>query len=296
MQHSAGSLANPPTVTDKKAFRWAIRPASLLVYSLLLVWAVACFLPIVWVALAGLKTDVEIFRQPFALPQEWRFDNYRTAFTAANIAPYLLNSLVFAGGTTLLNLFLAALCAFPFARFDFRFKGALWAFLMAMFLLPDSMRVIPLIVNLIRFGFYGAMPAIVVAYATGGVPFSAFFLRAYMESIPRELEEAAVIDGANMWQVFRRIIVPLSKPALATLGIFNFLKGWNELFFVLLMSKDSSTFTIPAGIASLSSRMLSQYSLIAAAFVITLLPVLLVFIFAQRHVVKGMTAGALKGI
>jgi raffinose/stachyose/melibiose transport system permease protein len=296
MQPSAGSLANPSAVIEKKSFRWSIRPVNLFIYTLLLLWAVINFLPIGWVALAGLKTDVEIFKQPFALPQAWRFDNYRTAFTSANIAPYFFNSLVFAGGTTLLNLFLSALCAFPFARFEFRFKGVLWAFLMAMFLLPDSLRVIPLIVYLIRFGFYGTMSAMIVAYATGGIPFSTFFLRAYMESIPRELEEAAVIDGATMWQVFRHIIVPLAKPALATLAIFNFLRGWNELFFVVLMSKDNSTFTIPAGIASLSSRMLSQHSLIAAAFIITLLPVLIVFIFAQRHVVKGMTAGALKGV
>jgi raffinose/stachyose/melibiose transport system permease protein len=296
MQPSTGSLVNRIGAMGKKHRRWSLRPIDLFIISLLLMWAVANVLPVAWVAVAGLKTDVEIFRRPFALPQEWRFDNYSAAFRDANIARYLYNTLVFAGGTTALSLLLAALCAFPFARFEFRLKGMLWAFLMAMFLLPDSLRMIPLIVNLIRFGFYGTMSAMIVAYATGGVPFSAFFLRAYMESIPRELEEAAVIDGANMWQVFRWIIVPLAKPALATLAIFNFLKGWNELFFVVLLSKDSSTFTIPAGIASLSSRMLSQHSLIAAAFMITLLPVLVVFIFAQQHVVKGMTAGALKGV
>jgi ABC-type glycerol-3-phosphate transport system permease component len=140
------------------------------------------------------------------------------------------------------------------------------------------------------------MPAMIVVFATGTIPFSAFFLRAFMESIPREMEEAAVMDGANMWQVFSRIIAPLSVPALATLAIFSFLTAWNELFFVVLMSRDSSTFTIPAGIANLSTQMLSQHSLIAAAFIISVLPVLLVFIFAQQYVVKGMTAGALKGV
>src|SRR6266545_1519458 len=215
--------------------RWTVQMA---VYGFLTVWLLVNVLPIIWVALAGLKTDVEIFKQPFTLPAQWKFDNYTIAFEKAHIGPYLVNSATFSAGTTVLGLTLAALCAFPFARFNFKLKGALWAFLMAMFLLPQSMRIIPLIVSLIKVGLYGTMPAMIIAYATGGIPFSAFFLRAYMESIPRELEEAAIMDGANMWQVFRQIIVPLSGPALATLAIFNFLTAWNELFFVVLMSRN----------------------------------------------------------
>jgi raffinose/stachyose/melibiose transport system permease protein len=267
-----------------------------IVYAVLIAWALVNVLPIVWVALAGFKTDVEIFGQPFALPTQWRFDNYAVAYEAAHIGKYLGNSVLFAVGATALGLVLATLCAFPFARCDFRLKKPLWVFLMAMFLLPGSMRVIPLIVFLIKIGLYGTMPAIIVAYATGGIPFSAFFLRAFMEaSIPRELEEAAVMDGAGMWQVFGRIVVPLSVPSMATLGIFNFLTAWNELFFVVLMSRDDGTFTIPAGIANLSAKMITQHSLVAAAFTISLLPVLLVFVLGQRQVVKGMTAGAVQG-
>lgn len=266
------------------------------IYVLLSAWALINLLPIVWVALAGLKTDVEIFQKPFALPARWLFENYGSAYEIAHIRQYLGNSAVFSLGVTVLGLALATLCAFPFARFNFRLKGVLWGFLMAMFLLPQSMRTIPLIVFLMRVGLYGTMWAIIVAYATGSIPFSAFFLRAFMEStIPRELEEAAVIDGANVWQVFSRIIVPLSMPALATLGIFNFLTAWNELFFVVLMSRDDRTFTIPAGIANLSSKMTTQHSLVASAFIISFLPVLVVFILGQRQVVKGMTAGAVKG-
>ena len=272
------------------------RTVLMLIYLALIGWALINVLPMAWMALTGFKTDVEIFNQPFALPKQWKFQNYVFAYEEAEIGLYLGNSVIFAGGAALLGLILATLCAFPFARFNFRLKGILWGFLMAMFLLPGSMRVIPLIVLLMKLGLYGSMSAIVVAYATGGIPFSTFFLRAFMESIPRELEEAAVIDGASMWQVFTRIAIPLSGPALATLGIFNFLTAWNELFFVILMSKDSGTFTIPAGIATLSGKMMSQNSLIAAAFTISLLPVMIVFILAQRHVVKGMTAGALKGV
>lgn len=267
-----------------------------LIYVLLSAWALINLFPIVWVALAGLKTDVEIFQKPFALPERWLFENYGTAYEVAHIRQYLGNSAVFSLGATALGLALATLCAFPFARFNFRFKGVLWGFLMAMFLLPQSMRTIPLIVFLMRIGLYGTMSAIIAAYATGGIPFSAFFLRAFMEStIPRELEEAAVIDGANVWQVFSRIIVPLSMPALATLGIFNFLTAWNELFFVVLMSRDDRTFTMSAGIANLSAKMMTQHSLVASAFIISFLPVLVVFILGQRQVVKGMTAGAVKG-
>jgi raffinose/stachyose/melibiose transport system permease protein len=266
-----------------------------LLYAFLIGWALANFLPMVWVALSALKTDVEIFEHPFALPEQWKFGNYQFAFTEGKIGRYLGNSVLFAGGSALLGLILAALCAFPFARHQFRLKGILWAFLMAMFLLPVSMRIIPLMILVIKLNLYGKMWAMILIYATGSIPFSAFFLRAYMETIPRELEEAAVMDGANMWHIFTRIIVPLSEPALATLGVFNFLAGWNEFLFVVVMARDEHTFTIPAGIATMSTKMMTQHALNAAAFTISILPVVLVFLLAQQRVVKGMTAGAVKG-
>jgi raffinose/stachyose/melibiose transport system permease protein len=290
------------TQVKRRGMTWDIsilrnRTTRLLIYALLIAWALVNFLPLAWVALAGFKNDVEIFQQPFALPQQWKFENYEYAYEAAHLGQYLGNSAVFSAGVTALSLALATLCAYPFSRFNFRLKGVLWAFLMAMFLLPGSMRAIPLIVFLMKVGLYGTMPAIIIAYATGGIPFSTFFLRAFMEStIPRELEEAAVMDGANMLQVFSRIIIPLSTPALATLGIFTFLGAWNELFFVLLLSRDVDTYTIPAGIATLSGARITQHAYIAAAFTISLLPVLIVFILAQRYVVKGMTAGAVRGV
>jgi len=290
------------TLAKRRGMTWDIsilrnRTTRLLIYALLIGWALVNFLPLAWVALAGFKNDVEIFQQPFALPQQWKFENYEYAYEAAHLGQYLGNSAVFSVGVTALSLTLATLCAYPFSRFNFRLKGVLWVFLMAMFLLPGSMRAIPLIVFLMKVGLYGTMPAIIIAYATGGIPFSTFFLRAFMEStIPRELEEAAVMDGANMLHVFSRIIVPLSTPALATLGIFTFLGAWNELFFVLLLSRDVDTYTIPAGIATLSGARITQHAYIAAAFTISLLPVLIVFILAQRYVVKGMTAGAVRGV
>ena len=290
------------TLAKRRGMTWDIsilrnRTTRLLIYALLIAWALVNFLPLAWVALAGFKNDVEIFQQPFALPQQWKFENYEYAYEAAHLGQYLGNSAVFSVGVTALSLTLATLCAYPFSRFNFRLKGVLWVFLMAMFLLPGSMRAIPLIVFLMKVGLYGTMPAIIVAYATGGIPFSTFFLRAFMEStIPRELEEAAVMDGANMLHVFSRIIVPLSTPALATLGIFTFLGAWNELFFVLLLSRDVDTYTIPAGIATLSGARITQHAYIAAAFTISLLPVLIVFILAQRYVVKGMTTGAVRGV
>lgn len=272
------------------------RVLRVIVYTFLIAWAVINFAPFVWVSLAGLKTDVEIFENPFGLPEQWLFRNYRDAYELAHIGQYMGNSLIFAGGAAVVGLTMATLCAFPFARFNFRFKGVLWGFLMLMLFLPQSMRIIPLIVFLYKIELYGTMPAITLTYATSQIPFSAFFLRAFMESIPRELEEAAVMDGANMWQVFSHIIVRLSAPALATLGIFSFITAWNELFFMLLMSRDQSTYTIPAGIATLSSATVTHHSLIASAFTMSFLPVLIVFILGQRQVVRGMTAGAVQGV
>jgi raffinose/stachyose/melibiose transport system permease protein len=267
----------------------------LLLYAMLTAWALLNFYPLVWIVLTSFKSNREFLGHPFALPSTWGFANYEQAWTQGHMNRYFLNSVELAVGVTILSLVLASTTSFVFARFRFRGSWVLWTILMAGFLMPISTRMVPIVVFIRKLGLFGNLLAIIIVLAAAAVPFSAFFLRAYMESIPVELEEAAIVDGANAWQVFVRIIAPLSRPALATLGTFNFVTAWNEFTMVILLSRNDSTFTLPVGIRFLNSSRASDITGTAAGLAITIIPVAIVFLFLQRFVVKGMTAGALKG-
>ena len=266
-----------------------------LLYATLVVWALINLYPLVWTALTSFKTNREFLEDPFGLPATWQFKNYTEAWSQGRMNLYFLNTVLLAVGVMVLSLALAASTAFVFARFHFRGSWVLWTILMAGFLMPLSTRMVPIVVFMREIGLFGSLLAIVVVLAAAAVPFSAFFLRAYMESLPSELEEAAIVDGANIWQVFSRIIVPLSQPALATLGTFNFINAWNEFTMVILLSRSDSTFTLPVGIRFLNSSRAADITGTAAGLVITIIPVALVFLFLQRFIVKGMTTGALRG-
>lgn len=266
-----------------------------LVYTVLILWALVDIYPIIWTVLTSLKSNREFFDNPFGLPSNWLFQNYTEAWGQGRMNLYFMNTVLLAVGVTLLSLALASTTSFVFARFRFRGSWILWTVLMAGILMPTTTRLVPIVVFMRQVGLFGSLLAIIVVLAAAAVPFSAFFLRAYMETIPHELEEAAIVDGANMWQVFFRVILPLSKPALATLGIFNFVMAWNEFTMVILLSRSDSTFTLPVGIQFLNSSRAADITGTAAGLIITIIPVALVFLLLQRFIVKGLTAGALQG-
>lgn len=264
-------------------------------YAVLVAWAIIAFYPVVWTFLSSFKTPVELFQNPFGLPANWSFDNYARAWTEAKMGQFFGNSVVIAVGATALGGLLSSTLAFVFARFQFKGSRLVWLLLMVGFLVPASTRLVPLIVFTRWLGIYGTQVAIILVLAVTMVPFSVFFLRAYMEALPRELEEAAVVDGARMGQVFLRVIVPLSIPALATLSIFNFLAAWNEYTLVVLLSQSDTTFTLPVGLQYLASTFTNNQPGISAGLMVTIIPVLLAFLFFQRYIIRGVTAGALKG-
>jgi ABC-type glycerol-3-phosphate transport system permease component len=266
-----------------------------LVYLVLIAWAILDFYPVIWTFLSSLKSPLELYENPFGLPASWSLANYALAWSEAKIGQFFTNSMIIAIGATTVGAVLASTVAFVFARFEFRGRGVLWLVLMVGFLVPTSTVMVPLIVFSRALGIYGTHLAIVLVLAVHTIPFSVFFLRAYMESLPRELEEAAIVDGATMRQVFLGVVVPLSVPAIAILSIFNFLTAWNEYTLVVLLSQSDSTFTLPVGIQFLSSTFNSNQPAISAGLVITMLPVVVAFVFFQRYIIRGVTAGALKG-
>jgi ABC-type glycerol-3-phosphate transport system permease component len=260
----------------------------------LALWAFHAVYPLVWVLITSLKFTRELYADPFGLPQFWKWSNYEDAWVNAKMGRYFINSLVVTVGSTVLLLAFASTTAFVLARFDFRFKGLVWGYILFGFLIPHSVILIPLAIFTREIGLYNSLVGLALVYAAVGIPWNVFFLRAFMESIPSELEEAAVIDGASMWNVFRDVIMPLSAPALATMATFHILSAWSEFILALVLTGETNTRTLPVGVSLLEGHFTSNEPGVAAGMAITIVPAVLAFIFLQRFVIKGLTAGALK--
>ncbi len=275
--------------------RWIHRLVQGALHAGLIAWALVCVYPLVWVLLTSLKYTRELYADPFGLPAHWKWSNYQEAWVHAKMGLYFLNSVVLTIGSLILVLLLAATAAFALARFEFRLKGLVWGYILFGFLIPHSILLVPLAIFTRRIGLYNNLGGLALVYAAVGIPWNVFFLRAFMETIPKELEEAAIMDGAGMWSVFWRIIVPLSQPALATMATFHFLSAWSEYILALVLTGTTESRTLPVGISLLEGHFTSNEPGVAAGMAITIVPVVLAFAFLQRYVIKGMTAGALKG-
>jgi raffinose/stachyose/melibiose transport system permease protein len=263
-------------------------------YLFLVAWAVITLYPFLFVLLTSFKAPVEFLDNPFGLPKIWRFKNYVIAYVQGSVATYTLNSVFVVIVSTAMAMFLSATSAFAVSRFRFRLRGVIWAYILIGFLVNNYVLLMPLMILIRRIGIYDSLWALSLVYATLALPFNVFFFAAYMETIPRELEEAAVMDGANMWKVFWSVIMPVSKPAVVTLTTFHALYAWGEYVIALLLLEFAHS-TLPVGVATVAAgKIIANYGSYCALLIMTSIPAILFFIALQRYVVKGVTAGAVK--
>ena len=274
------------------------RAGRVFVHSFLIAWLIIAVYPFFWVIISSLKTFNEYFRNPMALPLDPQWQHFQYAWTNMRFQEYFLNSAFVSIVALIGSLGLSATVAFVFARFNFRFKGALWGFVLFSFLLPGTTALYPMVVFAQKIGLYGSLWALILIYSAQSVPWNTFFLRSAIETIPRELDEAAIIDGASTWQVFWWVILPLARPALATMGIFSFLYTWGDFALPIMLAKSDKLFTVAVGtlFLTISGRGTTDPTLVAAGLLVSILPVVLIYIFLQRFVIEGLTSGAVKGV
>jgi multiple sugar transport system permease protein len=266
-----------------------------LLYGLLILLAIFFVLPIVWMIVTAIKPFSE-WLTPNFIPRAPTLNNFTSIFTDPTIpvARWFFNSFVVATVFTTLTVILDSLAASASARMEFRGRKPLFALLLTTLVMPGIMFLIPNFITVANLGWLGTYQGI-IAPGLAGV-FGVFFLRQFFLSIPRELEEAAYVDGANAWQTFFRVVLPLSGGAIATLAVITFLASWNEFVWTLLITSPVRQMqTLPVGLATLQGQYTFDYGKLMAGALVLTLPVLTLYVIAQRFIIRSIATTGLKG-
>lgn len=293
-------LDKPAVATDVPAPRGPLAPRGLgqkiLVYVLLVAGAIPTLLPLIWLVRSALMNSGQIFVSPPQwIPKPFAWDNFTGALTQVPFARYFLNTLIIEAGVLIGTLLSCSLAAFSFARLRWKHKNLVFGLLMSGVMLPYAVTLIPTFLFWQKIGMVNTYVPLVLPSFFGTAVFNIFLLRQFFLSIPYELDESAYIDGASPFQVYWRIILPLSKPALAVVGVFTFLGVWNDYLGPLIYLNDSDKYTLAMGLASFQGTYTAQWGYLMAAAAVVLLPIVLLFAFAQKYFVEGIALTGLKG-
>lgn len=271
-------------------------PGSIIMYSLLFLWAAIQIFPIYWLLTFSLKGNSEIFGgNSLGLPKEWLWINYEKALVNGHVALYFMNSVIVTGATILITAGVSLMATYALTRMIFRLKKPMNAFYMLGLTVPIHSALLPVFIMLRSFKLVNSYAALIIPYVAFAIPMAVMIFVGFMSSVPRELEEAACLDGCSIYGVFFRIIVPLMKPAMATVAIFTFLQAWNELMFAVVFISDTKFKTLTVGIQSLAGQYTIDWGAIGAGLVVATIPTLIVYIFMSKKVQDSLIAGAIKG-
>lgn len=275
--------------------RRGMTPGRPLLHLALIVWALASAAPLIWMLGASLQSNAEIYRDIHLIPEDPQWGNYAQAWDQSSFGQYFANSLFYTVSVVIGVVVIASMAAYAFARMRFPGKRvAFGAFLVFLFI-PIPGAFIPLYVVLANLGLLNTPIGYILPMINGSLPVALFILRGFFEQIPIELEESAFIDGASRMQVFLLIAFPLAKPAVATVVILTVLGVWNEFVLAAVVFSDQALMPLQVGLLAFQGSYFSQYGLMMAATAITTLPMVLVYIFFQKYIIRGIMAGAVKG-
>lgn len=277
-----------------KKERKKITVGTVVMYLFLIANAVMFAMPMVFTLLSSVKTKVEIFSKPFALPEVFQWKNYVDAWNGANMGQYFLNSIIQAGATVIVLAIVASMAAFMPSRFDFKINGFLSVFFMVGMMIPVHTVLVPVSYIIGALNLKNNIPALIMIYVAFNLPFSIIVTTNFMKGVNKSLEEAALIDGATYFQIYRKVMLPLSVPALSTISIFNFLGAWNNILFPLLFINDKNLKPIALGLLNFNGERGSEHGLLMAAIVITVVVPLVLYLLFQEKVESGLSAGAVK--
>lgn len=278
-------------------------PGMCAIYACLILWAATTIYPIFWIIINAFKNKGEILSNSFALPLGDLFTtaNFRTAFKRVNIFGAYRNSLIISASVAAVVVLLAGMAAFALVRYQFKLRGVLMSMIIAGMMFPVFSTIIPVLRMLQSWGIlnqrelWKSMLATILPQVAGNLSFAIVVLTGYIKSLPLELEEAAFLEGCNAYQIFIKVVVPLTKPSFATVAVFSFLWSYNDLFTQMFTLRLQPHWAITRLLKELTAMEGTNYGLMAASVALVVIPVIIVYIFLQKYIIKGMTAGALKG-
>ena len=268
---------------------------SLSLHAVVVITALFVGIPLLYGVLGGFKTTRQLSSNPLGLPDPWVPENYTSVLGSAPFWRMLWNSTYIAVATTLVVVAVSALAAYVFARFAFRGREALFTMFAAGLMFPFAVAILPLFVLLRMFGLLDNPLGVILPQAAFGMPMTIIILRGFFRAIPGEIEEAAILDGCTPFGFFWRILLPMAKPAVATVSVLAVVNSWNQFMLPLVVFSDDSLFTIPLGVQQFQGQYATDISRVMAYIVVAMLPALGFYAVAERQLVSGLTAGAVKG-
>jgi alpha-1,4-digalacturonate transport system permease protein len=273
--------------------RKAPSPSVILRTSLLLTLTFVVLAPVTWFVLSSFKdlTDLSA-RPPKLFPTAWQFSNYTEAFKMYDYKKYFFNSVFVTVVATMLTLLINSMAAFAFAKYNFRGRDGLFVLTLAMIMIPLQVILIPIYLVVSSLGLVNTYWGMIIPAAA--TPTGVFVIRQYMLTIPDELIESARMDGAGEFRIYARIMLPLAKPALAVIAIFSILWRWNDFLWPLLIAQDERLYTLPVALALLNGQLVVPYNIVLAMSVMSIIPVLFIFVFMQRQIIQGIAHTGLK--
>ena len=259
----------------------------------LLLWsyAVVAIAPMLVMLVDSLRPNAKVLSDPLGLPTSLDFSSYTTAWSQASFATYVRNSAIVTIGAVLLDVCVSLPAAYVLGRYHFRGSGMLSAYFLSGLMLPIRLGILPIFYLLGSFHMIDSRLGLVLVYAASGIPFSVFVLSAFFRGLPREIEEAARIDGAGEYRIFSHVMLPLVKPAIATVVVFRFVPLWNDFFFPLVLLRSTNKYTIPVGLTQFFGEFQTNWSALFAGLVIATAPLVILFLVATKQIVAGLTAG-----
>lgn len=269
------------------------RIKNILLEAVLWILSIVVIYPILMILITSFKSKGEASFLSVSLPRVWIFENYKTVWEQGNVLRSLMNSCIITLSAVLIVIALTSMLSYGVVRRNTKPCRTIYRFMTFGIIAPFA--AMPTIQLLKQFGLYGSRPGLILVYSALYIPFSTMLFTSFIKGIPKELDEAAVMDGAKGWKLFILVIFPLLKPVIATTGVLNFMWIWNELQIPMYLLNSSNKWTLPLSVYNFYGQYSRSWNLVCADMVLISIPVIIVYIFAQKYIIAGMTAGAVKG-
>ncbi|CAM3214285.1 carbohydrate ABC transporter permease [Paenibacillus lupini] len=271
------------------------RFSSGLANGLMTLYALVTLYPLFWLFTSAFKSNEEFYSRPFQLPTTWHWDSFSRAWKVSDMGTSMFNSIIVTGASLVLTLIIGALAAYILSRFQFRLKLAVMGLFLLGMLIPVHSTLVPLFIVMNKIDLLNTYGALIFPYVAFELPIAIFIIQAYMNTFPKEIEEAAHLDGMGYWGTFLKIMLPLSAPALSTVGILALLRFWNDFSFALVFISKPELKTLPLSLSQFATGYMTDYELTMAALTIAVIPTIILYLIFQRSIMQGMVAGAVKG-